>query len=289
MQLQGDGPLRDAPATTSPFSARKPVLLFTDADILCPATAGDDAAQLAASFVVGIAAAAEKGIGVVVTAFDQFQVNCSVPVSSAFVSHVVIALYPTRSPSSCVCAASSSLTRLSMHQPANRRRPCRSPSPFPSNTSAGATKRKTFSPRSVKHNRVHALPFTTQTPAGHSVAAHTRCRNARAWHSRHHRHRAPRPSRMRQDVAGARNRRRSPARLFLLHISTRNRNHSFRPPSASQAIYTYCFHSRVGRCTGQWATARRRWLQCSPRRVLQRPASCSSTKVTPVAAHHVLM
>lgn len=231
MQVQGER-LLDAPAYTAPSSALKPVLVFTDADVLCPATAGDDSAQLAASFVVGIAAAAEKGIGVVVTAFDQFQVNCPVLPSSAVASRFITNLHPTSSLSSCVCVATSSSTRLSIHPLPRKRWLRRSPSPSPSNTSAGATKRKTFSHRPVEHNRIHVAPYTTQSPAGHSVAAHTRCRNARAWHARHRRHRAPRPARMRQDVARARNCRCSPARGFLLHISTRNCNISFSPPSA---------------------------------------------------------
>jgi hypothetical protein len=144
MQVQVDEHLLDAPASAARSSARKPVLLFTDADILCPATAGDYAAQLAASFVVGITAAAEKGIGVVVTAFDQFQVNSPVLPSSAFASHCITALHPTSSPSFYVCVATSSSTRLSIHPLASRQRRRRSPSPSPSNTSADATKRKTF-------------------------------------------------------------------------------------------------------------------------------------------------
>ncbi len=51
------------------------VLVFSDADILCPADTSDDALKLAASCVVGIAKAAEKGIGVVLTAMDQLQVR----------------------------------------------------------------------------------------------------------------------------------------------------------------------------------------------------------------------
>jgi hypothetical protein len=51
------------------------VLLFSEADILCPADASDGALQLAAAFAVGVAAAANRGIGVIATAMDQMQVG----------------------------------------------------------------------------------------------------------------------------------------------------------------------------------------------------------------------
>ena len=51
------------------------VLVFPDADIMCPFDGRDDASKLAASFILGVTAAASKGIGVVVTSMEQLQVN----------------------------------------------------------------------------------------------------------------------------------------------------------------------------------------------------------------------
>ena len=62
------------------------VLVFPDADIMCPFDGRDDASKLAASFILGVTAAANKGIGVVVTSMEQLQVNdlCWLSTCSAY-------------------------------------------------------------------------------------------------------------------------------------------------------------------------------------------------------------
>ena len=64
----------DNAAGCSAIHSRDPVLVFADGDILCPSGENDESLKLAASFLVGAAAAASRGIGVIVTATDQLQV-----------------------------------------------------------------------------------------------------------------------------------------------------------------------------------------------------------------------
>ncbi len=76
-----------APASGGRPLATKAVLVFTDVDIMCPANTSDDALKLAASFILGMTKAAEKGIGVVVTAMDQMQVRIVVCQASSETCH----------------------------------------------------------------------------------------------------------------------------------------------------------------------------------------------------------
>jgi hypothetical protein len=66
--------INDHPAGWSAILSADPVLVFADGDILCPSGENDESLKLAASFLVGVAAAASRGIGVVVTATHQLQV-----------------------------------------------------------------------------------------------------------------------------------------------------------------------------------------------------------------------
>jgi hypothetical protein len=50
--------------------------MFPDADVLCANDASSDSLSLAASFLVGLHAAAESGLGVIVTSMDQMRVIC---------------------------------------------------------------------------------------------------------------------------------------------------------------------------------------------------------------------
>ena len=71
----GVAALGDSAAAPSCPAANRSILVFPDADILCPSHESEDGARLAAALVVGVGAAAKRGMGVVFTAMDQMQAS----------------------------------------------------------------------------------------------------------------------------------------------------------------------------------------------------------------------
>ena len=67
--------MSDSAAAPSCPAANRSILVFPDADILCPSHESEDGARLAAALVVGVGAAAKRGMGVVFTAMDQMQAS----------------------------------------------------------------------------------------------------------------------------------------------------------------------------------------------------------------------
>ena len=65
----------DSAAAPSCPAANRLMLVFPDADILCPSHESEDGVRLAAALVVGVGAAAKRGMGVVFTAMDQMQAS----------------------------------------------------------------------------------------------------------------------------------------------------------------------------------------------------------------------